>query len=599
MGKGDYRISDIYQGGYSGLVPPSNNYMTAGSFGMTTDPRSANVLQEVSTKLSMGVKNIEVTAISSEAFDSMPKQHLKEVNRLAKLTGIDITLHGPLIEASGVSQQGYSEPERESAQIKIANALIRSHDLNPDGNIPVTFHSSNGLPGSQLLPPEKRKNGEEYRKMIAVNKETGRMAPLETDKQYHPESEKLEPTMINPRQRLEMLNRTEWDNSISQMIFNKERADELLGKNRPLMEHLIEDIQTGKLNEQNFNLLPPDQQKVLRKYTDATTYLHDLHKQVSSLFSKAAEFADEHQKEELMRISENFRENISKNSMKSPSGMSIPNPFIEAEAMHDLLHNLKNPIITPKIWVPIEDFAVEKSSQTYGNAAYEAYKKFKDKSPILVIENPPAGGALSTGEDIKNIVVASRKQFVGNAVKEGMSESEANRQAEKFIGATWDVGHINMLRGLGYNEKDIIKETEIVAPYVKHVHLSDNFGLEHTELPMGMGNVPIKEMMEKLGQKGFEAKKIIEAGHWWQHFRTPPFQETLEAAGSPLYSMHMAPYWSQAPGLYQGYNGGLDGQWLPQINYETFGGSFSRLPKELGGSTQGAQGGRMSGRPME
>src|SRR3989344_5694280 len=118
MGKGDYRISNIYQGGYSGLVPPSSNYMAAGSFGMTTDPRSANILQEVSTKLNMGVKNIEVTAISPEAFDSMPKQHLKEVNRLAKLTGIDITLHGPLIEASGVSQNGFSETEREAAERK-------------------------------------------------------------------------------------------------------------------------------------------------------------------------------------------------------------------------------------------------------------------------------------------------------------------------------------------------------------------------------------------------------------------------------------------------------------------------------------------------
>ena len=105
-------------------------------------------------------------------------------------------------------------------------------------------------------------------------------------------------------------------------------------------------------------------------------------------------------------------------------------------------------------------------------------------------------------------------------------------------------------------------------------------------------------MMEKLGQKGFEAKKIIEAGHWWQHFRTPPFQETLEASGSPLYSMHMAPYWSQAPGLYQGYSSGY-GQMLPQINYETFGAGFSRLPAELGGSAQGAQGSRMSGRQME
>ena len=85
-----------------------------------------------------------------------------------------------------------------------------------------------------------------------------------------------------------------------------------------------------------------------------------------------------------------------------------------------------------------------------------------------------------------------------------------------------------MLRRYGYTEEEIIKETEKVAPLVKHVHLSDNFGFEHTELPMGMGNVPLKEMMEKLGEKGFDAKKIIEAGAWWQHFRTPPFRKALK-----------------------------------------------------------------------
>ena len=104
--------------------------------------------------------------------------------------------------------------------------------------------------------------------------------------------------------------------------------------------------------------------------------------------------------------------------------------------------------------------------------------------------------------------------------------------------------------------------------------------------------------MEKLGQKGFEANKIIEAGNWWQHFRTSPFQESLEAMESPIYGMKMAPYWSQAPGLYQGYFSGY-GQMLPQINYEIFGAGFSRLPSELGGQAAGAQGSRMSGRPME
>ena len=602
MAKGDYKISDIYQGGYSSLASPSNGYMTAGSLGMTTDFRTANILQEVSTKISSGIKNIEVTAIQPEVFDSIPTQQLKEVNRLAKLTGVDITLHGPLIEASGINQQGgFTESERETAERKIKNALLRSHDLNPNGNIPVTFHSSVGVPGSQLLPPSQRtEEAGDYKKLIAINRETGRMAPLESEIKYYPgikELKKGKPYILEegkpyiPEERLKILNGTEWDNSLNQVFFNQERAQEILGKNQVQIQHLLNDLRKIKeeKGEIDPNLLSPKQKQAYTNFIAAENYLQDIHQQVNGFFSKAYEFGDDHQKNELKKLNEEFKLMIEKNGA---------DPFAQAESMKFLVNELKEQKYTPKMYVPVEDFAIEKSSQTYGNAAYGAYKKFKDKSPILVIENPPAGGGLSTGEDIKDIVVASRKQFVDNAVKEGMSKSDAERQAEKFIGATWDVGHINMLRGQGYSEKDIIKETETVAPYVKHVHLSDNFGFEHTELPMGMGNVPIKEMMEKLGEKGFEAKKIIEAGTWWQHFKTQPFQETLEAVGSPLYSMHMAPYWSQAPGLYQGYHGGLDGQWLPQINYETFGTSFARLPKELGGQSPGAQGSRMSGRPM-
>ncbi|MBS3086167.1 sugar phosphate isomerase/epimerase [Candidatus Pacearchaeota archaeon] len=596
--KAGYKISDIYQGGYSGLTPPSNTYLAAGSLGMTTDPRSANLLQEVSSKLSSGAKQIEIEGVSDKIFDSIPKQHLKEVHRLSKLTGIDVSLHGPVIDVAGFTQSGFSENDRELAEEKVTQVLLRSHELNPSGNIPVNFHSAEGIPGSQFLPPRKRtEETGDYRKMIAVNRETGRMAPLEPDLEYHPGGN-VKGEIKTPERRLDNLNSTEWRNSLFQIEVNRENAERIMKDVHPIVIARAAALRSGKLNPAEIS---GDEKEQIHKIFSAYEFVEQAKMSADSLFSKAYEFAkadgDVKRMSDLKNFSEKYGELIGVEDGKIKSPEKYLNPKIHSEALRELIGTLEEN--SPKMWVPIEDFAIKKSSQTYGNAAFEAYKKFKDKSPILVIENPPAGFALSTGKDIKNIVVASRKQFVDNAVKEGMSESEAKRQAEKFIGATWDVGHINMLRKFGYDEKEIIKEAEQVAPYVKHVHLSDNFGLEHTELPMGMGNVPLKEIMEKLGEKGFNARKIIEAADWWQHIKTSPFQETLEAAGSPLYSMYMAPYWSQAPGLYQGYHGGLDGQWLPQINYETFGTSFARLPKELGGTPQGAQGSRMSGRPME
>ena len=597
---GGYRISDIYQGGYSTLAPPLESYVTAGSLGMTTDPRSANIIQEVSTKLSSGVKQIEIEGVSPEVFDSIPRQYFKEVNRMTKLTGINVSLHGPVMDVSGIDpRSGFSETNRESAERKVAETLLRSHELNPEGNITVNFHSAEGIPGSQWLPPSERTKETKYKRMIAVNRESGELIPIEHEILYYPGGEEVKPETITPEQRIDTHNRTKWDNQISQLIFSKERADEILEKQKPILEPIFEEMRTGRITKESLEHHPGYQQ-AKRQYEDAEAYLHDLNLQINSIFSKAYEFGTKEQKEKLREINNKFVETISKDTIIHPETKKpMPNPYVYAEAMHDLLHDLKSPSIAPQMYDKIENFATEQSAKTFGNAAWQSYKQFKDKTPILVIENPPAGFALSTGEDIKNIVEASRKQFVQNAVKEGMSEKEAGRQAEKFIGATWDVGHINMLRKYGYTPEEIVKEAEKVAPLVKHVHLSDNFGFEHTELPMGMGNVPLNEIMKNLGEKGFDAKKIIEAGAWWQHFRTPPLQESLEAMGSPIYGMKMAPYWNQAPGLYQGYFSGMEGNWLPQTNYETFGTTFSRLPKELGGQMPGAQGSRMSGRPME
>ncbi len=625
MAKGDYTISNIYQGGYSSLSPKygdvfSGYRVNPGSFGLTTDPRTANVIQDVSTKLNAGVKQMEIAAVSPEIFDSIPKQQLKEINRLSKLTGVDVTLHGPVIDTVGMSQQGFSELGRESAERKVTDVLLRSHDLNPDGKMPVTFHAAEGIAGSEWKTLGKEGEERKAKRIIAVNRDDGKMTSLEEERIFWPAMKELKPEIekkvregiITPEQvhemeqrekynfiplakgklqeaetRLDMINHTTWDDSINQLLFNKERADEILQKNQVPIQHLMQDFEKNgeALKKQG---LSAEQRQAYDHWMNAQFYLEDTRQHVESLFNKAYKYGDENAKKLLTQASADFAEQLKEDET----------PFGESKAVQGLLYNLKK--VPPEMFVPIEEFAVEKSSQTFGNAAFNAYKKLGDSAPVLSIENPPAGFGLSTGEDLKNLVEASRKQFAERAMKEkGVSEREAERLAEKFIGATWDLGHINMLRKEGFKEEDIIKESEKIAPFVKHVHLSDNFGFEHTELPMGMGNVPIKQIMEKLGQQGFDAKKIIEAGQWWQHFKAPPLKETLEAFGSPIYGMQMGPYWNQNIGLQQGYYGGLSGQWLPQTNYETFGTSFSRMPMELGGQRPGAEGSRMSGRGME
>jgi len=595
--EGGYVIENIYQGGYSSLDPNKaysgsfTGYRSnAGSVGLTTDYRTANILQDISTKLSSGVKQIEVSTIQQEVFDAIPKQHLKEAQQLAKLTGIDISLHAPLTEASGITQQGFSELNREMVEKKVTDTLLRGRELNPDGNIPITFHSSNAIPGTEwkTLGDIEGKKPREAKRLIAVDKENGRMIPLETERKFYPGEDLKEGTLFTPEKSLQSQNITDWDNRIFQLFTHKERADQILEENRLPIEHLFNDLKEGKVDPRN---LTPTQQKIYMRARDAENYLEEINKNARAIFSRGYQYGNDAQKEALRNLSEQYKKEI-----EQPGGGNI---FSQSRAMHNLLSNLQHPALAPEIYVPIEKFATEQSAKTFGNAAFAAFEKFKDpnKTPLMVIENPPAGAGLSTGEDLKNLVVESRKQFVNKAKEKGMDENQANKIAEKLIGATWDVGHINLLRSQGFTDKDIVKETEKVAPFVKHVHLSDNFGMAHTELPMGMGNVPMKEIMARLGEKGFEGKKIIEAGDWWQHFKTSPLKETLEGFGSPMYSVGGTPYWNQALGFQQGYSSGF-GTMLPSNNYQTFGAGFSQLPSELGGELTGG-GGRFSQRRME
>jgi len=585
---GDYKISDIYQGGYSSLKPSYGDVFTgyhasAGSLGLTTDPRTANLLQEASSKLQTGVKQIELSAISPEIFESVPKQHLKEINRLSKLTGVKVSLHAPITEPSGISDRGFSEASRKAAERQMLSAVERSHEINPDGSSPVTFHSSASLPGPEII---KTKQGKEIQKMIVINQETNQINAVKREKKFYPGEGEVTRSV---EQELRTLNSSEWINGITNLEFYKKEADEVISKALISLAPVLTKQKQGEQPE-----LTPKQQIAFQQMQRANVFLENVESALNTMYNKAYKYSGEESRKDLDKISKDWSKGINE-IRKQATPLTLP--LLKSKQLDKALQRIRT-IAPPEVYKSLDEFSKDKTTQTFANIAFDSYKKFKDKAPIISIENPPYGGAFSTGEELKKIVEDSRKKFVERAVKEGMSESNARTQAEKLIGVTWDVGHINMLRKHGFEEKDIIKETEAVAPLVKHIHLSDNFGFEHTELPMGMGNVPIKEIMEKLGKKGFEARKIIEAGNWWQHFKTPPVQETLMGMGSPIYSMQNAPYWNQILGFYQGYQGGF-GPILPQRNYETFGGGFSQLPNELGGQRPGAAGSRMSGKPME
>jgi len=554
-----------------------------GELGATTSVQTANQIKEVTNLLNQGIKNIEISTISADVFEMIPKQHLKEINRLTKLTGSETSLHAPVIDPSGFTQQGWNESNREVAENQFSNVMKNSHELNPDGNIPVTIHASQ-IPGTTHMKDPV--TGEMIaRSMVAVNQETGELRNLEREKIHFPDMQNIEAgEEFTPERRLKSANATHWENQLSQLVFYKERADELLDGNWP-------SIVGEKKEDYNEKQIISSQ-----KVENANVYLHNAYQNVNSLFDQAYKNSDADGKEKLKNASDKFKVYWKKAADEEGR---LKNPAFFSGALQVLIGEMQN--ITqetpPQIYKPIEDFATSKASQTLGNVAFKSWKEFGKNSPIVSIENPPYGSAISTAKDLRNLVDATRKQFVEKAKTEGYSESEAKEAAEKLIGATWDTSHISMIRQHGFGKDTLIDEAKHIAPVVKHVHFNDNFGGSHTDLPAGMGTVPMKEIMGELEKGGAKGKKVFEGGQWFQHFQTSPHPVVMEAVGSPLYGMMAAPYWNQIRDTMGNYMLG-HGEILPDQHFSTYGSGFATLPRELGGQMGGGQS-RFSGAPNQ
>ena len=165
--------SKFYAGADYGLDPSyGDNFLNmnyripVSQFGFPSNPQTANQIKAVSDKISTGAKVIEVSGVNIGGgegplglIDNIPIQHFKEINRLKKLAGVELTFHGPLVEPTGISRDKWEETDRLQAERQILSAVERGHQLDPEGNIVITFHTSAALP--ELLSRTKGKNGEE------------------------------------------------------------------------------------------------------------------------------------------------------------------------------------------------------------------------------------------------------------------------------------------------------------------------------------------------------------------------------------------------------------------------------------------------------
>lgn len=592
----DYNIESFYGGSPSQLEPTYGELFTGyrvplSRLGAPTSIQTANQISEVSSRLNEGMRVIELQPISTDVFETIPKEHWKEVNRLSKLTGAEATLHAPLVDPAGFTREGWNEASRKEAEERLKIFLERAHELNPQGNVPTTIHATIGIYSTAI--PQRGDI------IHAVNKDTGQIVVLPKEKKYIPE--KATEILMSPEEQIKEANKRAWANSIGQIAWENTRANEMISKTAPLVAPIYHDVVIKeKIKEEE---LLPEQRTALSELRMGQALYDDVGSHIKAFINEALKVWPENIKKEKEKEIIKIRTNLAEiEREKDGRNLMERNPLEAARRYDETIRIFRKLILDkpPETYVSTDEFALEKSKETIANAALDAFKKFGNNAPIVSIENVFPGTVFGQAEELKKLIEKAREEFVKKARSEGISEAKAREAAQKLIGATWDVGHINLLRRYGFGKEKIIEETKKIAPFVKHVHLTDNFGFEDSHLPPGMAEVPFKEILKELEKAGYGGKEIVEAGGFVAQFKTSPTPYVLEALGSPIYGMEMQPFWNQVRGGYGlpgVYSGGY-GMMLPEQHFATYGAGFASLPLELGGQMPG-KGQRFAGAPME
>lgn len=622
-----------------------------GRLGTHASAMVAKQLEELNSRLNEGIKNVEIGTVDPSKFDLVPKQHFTEMRRLAQFTGSNLSLHAPLVDPSGISSREggggqWSEQNRIHASHQISSFLDRAAEMakkDSDGNlienIPVVLHGGNVMAhhheeGLYRLDANGKKVPT-YRTMTLINQETGQLQAIQHETRIKPSGVKTDFDVYNG---MHSINQTTWDDEKLKLLSYEKQKNELLTRYNDIEEDINSLKKTGLLDfdKEGHIINSPDpvlaanyEQKQREKgvvHSHISNLDHDMRAKFESMFSKIAKTQEDRyfkqhvnkkDWEKDQKVISNFTKKMKEYSDEEKKYYNAANdekrkPEERKQAEH-AFYQVRDQMVkefmadlselpNPQTWVPLEDFSRDQTAKTVSEVMFTQFKKHKDKAPMLAIENFFPDSAMSTGEQLRKAVEESRNQFVEKLLKENAvkSESEAKVIAQKLIGATWDVGHINQIRQSGIESeaelnKRVLKETEDLLKgkdVLKHLHLTDNFGWSDSHLSPGMGNVPIKEIMEKLEKSGFKGRGIVEVGTYVGEYKKSPTVDFLEHFESPLYTMKKEPYWSESP--YSPH----EERYIefPQSHFELYGSSFTTLPRDLGGQ-RGNEKSRFSGTP--
>ncbi|MBT7251414.1 hypothetical protein HN604_00115 [archaeon] len=625
--------------------------LSGSQIGFSGNPMTSDQVTETVNAIKQGTKVFEVGALNQKTLEAIPKQHFDEIRALTKLTGVNPSFHAPLTDAAGFGERGYEgEETRVQNERKMFDAIQKGFLIDPDRNIPIVFHSGNAGGYTTQLIGEKDEKGKiisKVKSIPVINLESKQTVQVEDSRLYsigHTqeiiagfEDIKKGGKIMSAKDSIRNQNDTGWDKEINEFTLAKRFANQALNdaitstksvSPDGTEEHAFVLAKTQIKSEADkaaFKKVYDENPSFEQSLNSAATLISSNHQSLNTLFNKAYKYGSEKQKLALIQLSSdwnqdthnqaeafekagviklnNYEEQIMENNLQEkyvdrlkaitePRYLQRDGIVLKDEKTGKKLRDEN--FGAPKVHVNASDYAMDEAAKTFGNLAIRSYNEYKEKAPTIVVENIWEGLGFSTADDMRKLLDKSRAGFEKFLRKKGKSESEAKKIAAKQLGVTWDMGHINMAKGKGFDDKYVEEETAKIAEYVKHVHVTDNFGFEDSHLIPGMGNVPIKKVLEALEKEGKidEMKMIVEAGGINQAFKKLPHQMSLGAFNAGLGG---APS-GQTGGMMGDYFGGY-GTVSPEQHHTMYGAGFTTMPAELGGQMPGGQS-RFGGTPM-
>ncbi len=503
------------------------------------------------------------------------KDKREDIRQFAKVNRVKLSTHASanVIGFTGMKERAFSEEAREQAQTEVKRAVDFAADVAEGGA--VVIHTGEfprpiiEAPGGKFGILGKERREEEAKKAMAglVDKRTGEiMATFTKDIRV-------------PRPVQKEGGGYELDKE-GKIIFEewgyKNFVDE---SKKPENKGITAEELFYKALQERQRLYSEAEEKRFLEGVDQMGDQLDVFKARLESIEKQKKKDPEMAKYWAMRYAEEMRATPSPGTKKYDDFLKNPQKYLE-KGINSYEQELKHRFEAAEaagrqrmeIELKLKDTTTLKkhgldratlSIAEMGMYAYEVEKKKNLKRPLFIApENifPEQYGGHP--EELKHLILESRKKMVSMLKDKGKTKSEAEKIAQDRIKATFDIGHANTWRKYFQgSDKDfdkwLMKQTDdlIKSKVIGHVHLADNFGYHDEHLAPGQGNIPLTKFIKRIKKAGLKDEIIVEPGAQGEgeSIYGTMFAAWARAASSPMYRVGpISKSWTDVDGSYFG-----------------------------------------------